>query len=104
PWRGRKVRDARMELGADRGKPRGEKLVRPERRGQPEHRRLLRHLAPAAVGRDARMAMEAPEQRARLRVDLRDEGGIARGVVEAREHEVLPDEDAELVAQLVELV
>ena len=74
-------------------------------RGSAEHRRLLLDLAAAAVARRrrdggcSRASCCAPRRR-----PLRANAASSDRVVHVGEHEVLPDEDAELVAGVVERV
>ena len=66
--------------------------------GKPQHRRLLRDLAAPAIGRDAGVALQAVELAARLGLDLAAQLGVGHRIVHVGEHEVLEDEDAELIA------
>ncbi len=71
-------------------------------RRQAEHGALLIDLAAAAQNRDRRAGLRAGEKLSGFAADGGRELGIVGGIVEVGEHEVLPHEDAELVAQLVE--
>ena len=81
-----------------------EELAAAERRVEPEHRHLLLDLAVAAEDGEARTAAEPLELGDHLRRGGGTEPLVGEGVVEVREHEVLPDEDSELVAEVVEAV
>lgn len=68
------------------------------RRGA-EHGRLLEDLAAAAEHGEAGRALRPAEQRLGLRRDRGAEAGIALRIVEIGQHHLLPDHDAELVAE-----
>ena len=71
---------------------------------QAQHRDLLLDLAAAAQDRRAGAPADARDDGPRLRLRGEPEGVVDERVVHARVHEVLPDQDAQLVAQVVERV
>ena len=69
-----------------------------------EHRRLLVGLAAAADHGDGRTGLERLQDLRRLEHGRRCERLVVPGIVHAGEHEVLPDEDAQLVAEIVKTI
>ncbi len=75
----------------------------PRHRGvEPHHRRLLLDLAVPAQDGQARACRQRGKHVCRLARDARAEMLVGDRVVEVGEHEVLPHEDAQLVAEVVE--
>ena len=97
-----RVGAARLARSPGRSSPKSS--PRPRSPVEPEHRRLLLHLAVAAEHREARpsgdrrRAARAPRPRPSAAELL-----VVDRVVQVGEHEVLPDEDPELVAEVVEV-
>jgi hypothetical protein len=101
----RPVRGASVELGDDGG----QHIVVVECARDPVARLVPVELVVdplvlvvAAVEREARVASQTTYLVAGLRLDLGDEGGWLLGVGGAGEHEVLPDEEAHGVTEVVE--
>ncbi len=104
PGRVRHVGHVRPQRG-DRGRQQlVEDRVRPQGRRHAEHRRLLRHLAGAAQHCERRRVLRAGEELPRFHVDQGAKLGVGSRIVEIREGEILPDEQAQLVAERVERV
>ena len=70
--------------------------------GQSKHRSLLLDFAAAAEHGDRRPSLDTPKQLTRLVCHRMQERLVRRRVVHVGEHEVLPDENAELIAEIVE--
>ena len=90
-------------LGGEGRQGRPKNVVATHGRIEPEHRDLLLDLAVAAQDGRAGPAADARDDVARLALGELAERVVGERVVEVGEHEVLPDEQAELVAQVVEL-
>ena len=104
PRRRGEIGNAGVQALAELRQAPGKEFVGPLLAGEAKHRRLLRDLAPAAVRREAYVLPQAPQLELDLALDLLAKPGVCDRVVHVGEHEVLPHEDAELVAQAIELV
>ena len=83
---------------------RGELGGVPGRRADPEHRRLLLVLGRAADHGRRRVRPEPDALVRDLDAHVLDEVGVGERVVEGREHQVLPHQQPQLVAAVVEVV
>jgi hypothetical protein len=81
----------------DRRQPNLPEFVAAEGRLQTEHRRLLLDLGIATQDGEARPSRQLGHDVRRLPLDASYEAGIGQRVVEVGEHQVLPDENPELV-------
>ena len=95
----------RVEIGVVRcgRQPLAVERLAPERGIEAQHRDLLLDLAVAADHGGARPRGECAEDLGDLTLDERSERVVRERVVQVREQQVLPDEDPQLVAQIVEL-
>ncbi len=100
--RGGKVGDAWVVPRAETRQLLREEGARPLGGGQAQHGRLLLDLAAPAVDRQAGMALQAVQLVLHLPDHLGMEDGIRKGIIHVGEHEVLPHQDPQLVAQVVE--
>ena len=91
---------ARTRIGEEGIAPR----VRELRWGESEHRRLLVGLAVSADDGQRRAKVQTLERLRHFRRDSAPEDVVLPRIVHAREHQVLPHEEAELVADVVEVL
>ena len=99
----REVSDRGQMLAHEVCEQLAEQRIRRRVERSPGHGGLLRDFAPAAHREQAGAALQTGEHVDDFRRDLLDEIGVLHRIVEAGEHEVLPDQDAELVAEVEEL-
>ena len=89
-------------LAHESGQQLTEQLIAPHRRIEPEHRHLLLDFAVAAHHREARAAAQRAQHFVGLARNALAKRLVCERIVEVGEHEVLPHEDPELVAHVVE--
>ena len=91
-------------MRTQRGQPGGEPAVAPQFARHAEHGRLLLDFAVAAQNRDAWVPRQSRKLVGRLGLDIGGEVLVLDRVVHVGEHEILPHQDAEFVAEVIEVV